>query len=77
MFSIELDISHEPTHQENVEFAREHNCNAILVTENGPGGGNPVYEFTSDKIENIIKLTTNIYGGTFDTETLKTMIVEV
>lgn len=76
MFSIELDVSYESTHQEIVEFAREHDCNATLVTENGPGGGNPVYEFASDNIKSVMELTTDIYGETFDTETLKTMIVE-
>lgn len=77
MFSIELDVSYESTHQETIKFAQEYDCNANLVTENGPGGGNPVYEFTSDKIENVMQLTADIYGQAFDTETLKTMIVEV
>ena len=46
MTTIQLDISHECTLEEVKEFADQFNCTFELVVEFGPGGGNPVYEFT-------------------------------
>lgn len=43
--SIQLDVSSEATLTEVQDFANEYNCTAKLITEFGPAGGNPVYEF--------------------------------
>jgi hypothetical protein len=77
MFCVELDVSPELTYQEAVSFADERNCNATLVTNDGRCGPNPVYEFTSNEIKNVMQLIADIYGMEIDSEVLKTMIVEV
>jgi|TARA_X000001316_G_C896197_1_gene16090 hypothetical protein len=43
--SIQLDVSSEASLADVQYYAREYNCTAELVTEFGPAGGNPVYEF--------------------------------
>lgn len=45
-FAVQLDISHEATPQEVHDFAALFNCDAKMIMEIGPAGGNPVYEFT-------------------------------
>jgi len=42
---LHLDVSSEATLTEVQDFAHEYNCTAKLITEFGPAGGNPVYEF--------------------------------
>jgi len=78
-YAIELDISHEPSHSEVVQFAGDHGCTTKLLMENGPAGGNPLYEFSSDNYDNIRGFLERVigYGHGFDEEELKTMIVEV
>lgn len=56
IYKIELDVSHEVTHEEVVSFAAEHECDCVLLEENGPAGGNPLYKFTSTNEDMIIKL---------------------
>lgn len=43
--SIHLDVSSEASLADVQYYAREYNCTAKLFIENGPAGGNPVYEF--------------------------------
>jgi len=78
-YTVELDISHEADHSEVVEFASNLDCVAKLLMENGPAGGNPLYEFSSDNYNKIRELLVEIFGQGhgFDEEELKTMIVEV
>lgn len=45
-FAVHLDISHEATPQQVHDFAALFNCDAKMIMEIGPAGGNPVYEFT-------------------------------
>lgn len=77
MYTIQLDISHEPTHSEVSQFATGHGCTATLILENGPAGGNPLYQFSSDKFSYLEELIGQFLGYTPDEEALKTMIVEV
>lgn len=79
MYIIELDISHEPSHSEVIQFASDYGCTTKLLMKNGPAGGNPLYEFSSDSYDNIRELLEQVigYGHGFDEEELKTMIVEV
>jgi hypothetical protein len=56
MYSAELDINYELTYESVKEYANEFGCDAILVEEEGPGGGNPVYSFTSTEKRSIINL---------------------
>ena len=79
MYIIELDISHESTPSEVVEFASNWDCTSKLLMENGPAGGNPLYEFASDNYNNLRELLIEYLGQGhgFDEEELKTMIVEV
>jgi hypothetical protein len=77
MFTTELDINYETPKSEIVKFALEHMCEATLITENGPGGGNPVYEFSSHSYDCLEELVTQVYGVACDEEFLKTIIVEV
>ena len=53
--TIQLDISCEASPEEVIEWAAEFNCIANMIVEFGPGGGNPVYEFTGTE-DNINRL---------------------
>jgi len=55
MKTIQLDVSHEASQEEVIEFASEFECTANMIIEFGPGGGNPVYEFTGTE-DNINRL---------------------
>lgn len=78
-YTVELDISHEPTHSEVVAFAADYGCTTKLLMKNGPAGGNPLYEFSSDEYNQVVELLEQVIGHShgFDEEELKTMIVEV
>lgn len=75
-FNIQLDISHEPTHQEVIQFATDHGCTATLVQQNGPAGGNPLYLFQSDKFDYLDELASQVLGVSTDIEFIKTSIWE-
>lgn len=76
-YQTELDISSELTTSEVEKIALDLGCTANLVIANGPGGGNPVYEFASDSFNNLKELIEQAYGAGMDEEQLKTMIWEV
>jgi len=42
---LHLDVSSETSLADVQYYAQEYNCTAKLLTEFGPAGGNPVYEF--------------------------------
>lgn len=75
-FNIQLDISHEPTHQEVIQFATDHGCTATLLQQNGPAGGNPLYLFQSDKFDYLDELASQVLGVNTDIEFIKTSIWE-
>jgi len=77
MYTIELDITSEATTAMVNQFATEHSCTAKLIQAFGPAGGNPVYEFSSESFDCLEELVTQYFGGEFDEEDIKTMIVEV
>lgn len=76
-YTVELDISHESTPSEVAEFAFIWDCTSKLLIEDGPGGGNPVYEFLSNNYGNLRDLLIDYMGHDIDEEELKTMIVEI
>ena len=76
MYNIQLDISHEPTHSEVSQFAKDHGCTATLLEANGPAGGNPLYLFQSEKFDYLDELVSQILGTSTDTEFSKTSIYE-
>ncbi len=76
MFNIELDISHEPTHSEVSQFAKDHGCTATLIQENGPAGGNPLYLFQSENFDYLDELASQVLGVNTDLEFIKTSIYE-
>ena len=45
MFSIELDIASDCPHIELLRETKKYGISIKLVSECGPGGGNPIYEF--------------------------------
>jgi hypothetical protein len=47
LFSLELDICSEYPTSELAKDMSNYGLVAKLVNANGPGGGNPVYEFSS------------------------------
>ena len=54
MFKIELDcVSIEGAQ----EMGRRHGCSVEVISENGPGGGNPLMKFigTYDEISSLVK----------------------
>ena len=70
-YIVELDVSHEPTHSEVNQFATEYGCTAKLILQNGPAGGNPLYQFSSDNYNYLEELK-----QVFDRIDYQTMIVE-
>ena len=76
-YNVQLDVSHETTFELVNEFATGHGCEATLVQLNGPGGGNPVYQFSSDNFNYLQELVEQVLGRGCDEETIKTMIYEV
>lgn len=76
-YLIELDISHEATHEEVVQFAQDQGCVVLGKIENGPAGGNPLYTFGADSKQKLIGLAQEVNGITLDEEWLKTKIVDV
>lgn len=76
MYNIQLDISHEPTHQEVIQFATDHGCTATLLQQNGPAGGNPLYLFQSNKFDYLDELASQVLGVNTDIEFIKTSIWE-
>ena len=61
-YAMELDISHEASHDEVLQFAKENNCEAELINEFGPAGGNPLYKFTSDTFDSLQELAEEMLG---------------
>jgi hypothetical protein len=77
VFNVELDIPHTATPELIKEFAESHGCVAKMIMPEGPGGGNPVYNFSSERYSYLEELVEQIYGvGSLDQETIKTMIWE-
>ena len=65
MYTIDLDITAETSIALVNQFAEEHGCTAELLLEVGPGGGNPLYRFSSDNIHYITELAQQILGPDF------------
>jgi len=63
IYSVQLDVSHEVTHEEVVQFAAEHGCDCVLLEQNGPAGGNPLYKFISASEDMIQELADQLTGG--------------
>ena len=57
-------------------FAAKHNCTARTVLENGPAGGNPLIEFSSDNIDDLKSLIREYDGDNGDFEYLIQHITE-
>jgi len=79
MYTVELDVSYECPHEEIEKLASEHNCTAKMIQEFGPGGGNPVYQFSSETFYFVEELIQDFFGGehSFDEEEINNMIFEV
>ena len=75
-YNVQLDVSHETTFELVNEFATGHGCTATLILENGPAGGNPLYQFSSNKFSYLEELIGQLLSYTPDEEALKTMIWE-
>lgn len=76
-YHVELDISNEPSFEKVQEFAKGLNCSATLLQENGPAGGMPVYEFSSENYNSLVELVEQIFESPgFDPEFYKALIVE-
>jgi hypothetical protein len=76
MYTAQLDVSSEPTHSEVQQFAKEHGCTANLLIINGPAGGNPLYQFSSNNYDHLEELVGQILGR-LDPEHIKTIINEI
>jgi len=62
MYVAELDVSHEASQESVHQFAYDHGCVAKLIIENGPAGGNPLYQFSSDKFDYLAELVGQLLG---------------
>lgn len=62
MYVAELDISAEASQESVHQFATEHGCTALLIMENGPAGGNPLYQFSSNSQDCLEELVAQVLG---------------
>jgi hypothetical protein len=62
MYVAELDISTEASQELVHQFATDHGCNALLIMENGPAGGNPLYQFSSNNKDYLEELVAQVLG---------------
>lgn len=62
MYVAELDISAEASQELIYQFATEHGCTAKLIIENGPAGGNPLYQFASNSKDCLEELVSQVLG---------------
>lgn len=62
MYIAELDISAEASQESVHQFATDHGCTALLIMENGPAGGNPLYQFSSNSQDCLEELVTQVLG---------------
>jgi hypothetical protein len=62
MYVAELDISAEVSQELVYQFATDHGCTALLILENGPAGGNPLYQFSSDNKDYLEELVGQVLG---------------
>lgn len=76
MFVTELDVSHETNYLQVKLFAADHGCTAKLLQQNGPAGGNPLYQFSSDNYDYIEELVGQLLGY-MDPEHIKDKIREI
>lgn len=76
MYIAELDISAEASQKSVREFATSHGCTAKLITKNGPAGGNPLYQFSSDSKDCLEELVSQVLGD-IDQEHMSAMILEI
>ena len=60
MYVAELDISTEASQELVHQFATEHGCTALLIMENGPAGGNPLYQFSSNSQDCLEELVAQV-----------------
>lgn len=75
MFTMQLDISHEATHESVVEWAHGLDCRVLSRLEEGPGGGNPLYTFASDTYNPLKNMAEELYGGELDGSFLMNKII--
>lgn len=61
-YTIQLDIPYTTPKSLIKEFAQSHGCNHKLIMENGPAGGNPLYEFSSNNFDHLWELTDQLLG---------------
>ncbi len=54
---VDLDIAGDQTPTQVQEWADSLGCDLLIVQENGPGGGNPIYRFygSRDALEDLIE----------------------
>ena len=76
MYVTELDISAEASQESIHQFAAEHGCIAKLIIENGPAGGNPLYQFSSDSKDCLEELVSQVLGD-IDYEHIAAAIWEI
>ena len=63
MFRIELDVSYENDIKEVTEFGDKHSCHTKIVEEFGPAGGNPVVEYSSAALYDVLNLIKDYTWG--------------
>ena len=77
-YRIELDLSHEMTEQEMIDFGKKYNLSFKMIEEEGPAGGNPLVEYSTDDQFNIIKFLAEAYtdGSQAEIEYFTGLILE-
>jgi hypothetical protein len=68
MATIELDIINVLSREAEVELELQYGIELMLITENGPAGGNPLYSVQGNSTDIIKFLKEWYYGPDFGTE---------
>jgi|TARA_B110000914_G_C15413380_1_gene422975 hypothetical protein len=76
-YNVELDIDINAIDMVE-KFATSHGCTHKIIELNGPAGGNPLVQFSSDNFDHLEELIEQYFGedGALDEESIKTMVWE-
>ena len=68
MKTIELDLTNVLSHEDEIELEQQYGIKLVLVTEDGPAGGNPLYSVQGDDADLIKFLKEWYYGSDYGNE---------
>ena len=68
MKTIELDLANALSREAEIELELQYGIELVLITEDGPAGGNPLYSVQGDSADIVTFLKEWYYGPDFGNE---------